>query len=192
MIRDVLSSQSDEEPRPIRMAAWIAIVTAATVAFSLSLACATPLAAVAALAGARVKLREGVWLVLAAWLANQLVGYCLLNYPRSWDSFAWGAALCVAGLSAALGAREAARMARAPLLIPPVAFLAAFLIYEAALFAATALLPSAAEAFSSTVIARIFMINAGAVIGLAAMRWLAVRIGLQPRNFPEHVALSPG
>jgi len=183
MKADVLSFRSNDESQPIRTAAWIVIVTTATIALSVNFACATPLAAVAALAGSHMKRHEGAWLVLTAWLANQLVGYYLLNYPRTWDSFAWGAAL---------GARGAAQTTRSPVLPSLTAFLVAFLIYEGALFAATAVLPSTAAAFSLPVIARILGINACAAVGLAAIHWLAVRIGLQPRRFAEHVALSHG
>jgi len=66
MKADDLSFFSNDESQPIRTAAWIVIVTAATIAFSLSFACATPLAAVAALAGLHMKRREGAWLVLTA------------------------------------------------------------------------------------------------------------------------------
>jgi hypothetical protein len=86
----------------------------------------------------------------------------------------------------------AARTTRSPVLSSLTAFLVAFLIYEGALFAATAVLPSSAAAFSLPVIARILGINVCAVVGLAAIHWLAVRIGLQPRRFAEHVALSHG
>jgi len=192
MKADILSFRSNDESQPIRTAAWIVIVITATIALSLSYACATPLAAVAALAGVHMKRHEGTWLVLTAWLANQLVGYYVLHYPRTWDSFAWGAAIGIASLLAALGARRAARRTRSPVLSSLTTFLVAFLIYEGALFAATAVLPSSAEAFSLPVIARILGINVCAVVGLAAIRWLAVKIGLQPHGFAEHIALSHG
>jgi hypothetical protein len=192
MKANVLSFRSNDQSQPIRTAAWIVIVTTASIALSLSFACATPLAAVATLAGVHMKRHEGAWLVLTAWLANQVVGYYVLHYPRTWDSFAWGAAIGIASLLAAFGARWAARTTRSPVLSSLTAFLVAFLFYEGALFAATAVLPSSAAAFSLPVIARIFGINACAATGLAAIHWLAVRIGLQPRRVAEHVALSHG
>jgi hypothetical protein len=192
MKADVLSLRWNNESQPVRTVVWIVIVTTATVLLSLSFSCATLLAAVAAFAGAHMKRREGAWLVLTAWLANQLVGYYLLHYPRTWDSFAWGAAIGIASLLAVLGAKGAAQTTRSPVLSLLVAFLVAFMIYEGALFAATAVLPSSAAAFSLPVIARIFEINAYAAVGLAAIHWLAVRIGLQPRSLAQHVALSHG
>jgi hypothetical protein len=192
MKADVLSLRWNNESQPVRTVVCIVIVTTATVLLSLSFSCATLLAAVAAFAGAHMKRREGAWLVLTAWLANQLVGYYLLHYPRTWDSFAWGAAIGIASLLAVLGAKGAAQTTRSPVLSLLVAFLVAFMIYEGALFAATAVLPSSAAAFSLPVIARIFEINACAAVGLAAIHWLAVRIGLQPRSLAQHVALSHG
>jgi hypothetical protein len=51
--------------------------------------------------------------------------------------------------------------------------------YEGALFAATAILPSSAAAFSLLVVARILAINAGAFAGLLVIQCLAVWFGLQ-------------
>jgi hypothetical protein len=186
------SFRSNNGPQPILTAGWIVVATVVAIAVSLSLACATPLAAVAAVGGARMKPREGLSLVLTAWLANQVVGYGLLHYPRTWDSFAWGDAIGIASLLAALGARGTARMSYSLPLAPVAAFLVAFLIYEGTLLTATALLPSSDAVFSLPVILRIFKINACAVIGLTAIHWLAVKIGPQPRDYPKQVALSHG
>jgi hypothetical protein len=58
--------------------------------------------------------------------------------------------------------------------------------------AASAILAEYENNFSLPVIARILRINACAAAGLAAIHGLAVRIGLQPRKFAEHVVLSHG
>jgi hypothetical protein len=51
------------------LALWIALVAALAVGASLAFACATPLAAIAALASLTMRRVEGVALVVTAWLA---------------------------------------------------------------------------------------------------------------------------
>jgi hypothetical protein len=169
----------------LRTSTWIAIVTASMIAFSFCFACATPLAAVAALAGSRMSLKDGAAVIIAAWLADQLIGYLVLGYPRTWDSFAWGATIGAASLLAGLAAASAARTVRQWWLSPCAALLAAFSVYEGALFAATVVLPSCAGAFSPSVIAHIQAINAGALVGLVAIHWLAASVGLEPDAAPQ-------
>ncbi len=158
---------------------WISIVTLSSIAFSIVLACATPFAALGALAGTRMRQGPALALVAAAWAANQLIGYFVLSYPRTWDSFAWGAAIGIAALLATIAARRAAQIAQHPVASALYAFAAAFAVYELALFTATAVLPSSAAAFSFSVVAPILAINAGAFAGLLVIQRFAVWLGLQ-------------
>jgi hypothetical protein len=174
----------------LRTTAWVAIVAASMIAFSFYFACATPLVAVAALAGSRMSRKDGAMLIIAAWLANQLIGYLVLNYPRTWDSYAWGATIGVASLLAGLAAAGAARSVRQWWLSACAALIAAFSVYEGALFAATVGLPSCAGAFSPSVIARILAINAGAMVSLVAIHWVAAFVGLEPHAAPQRTALT--
>jgi hypothetical protein len=180
--------RADEEL--LRTTVWVAIVTFSMVAFSFWFACATPLAAVGALAGSRMNRRDGATLIIAAWLANQLIGYLVLGYPRTWDSYAWGATIGVASLLAGLGATGAARTVRQWWLSPCAALIAAFSVYEGALFAATVVLPSCEGAFAPSVVARILATNAGAMVGLVAIQWLAAFVGLEPHAAPQRTALT--
>jgi hypothetical protein len=173
--------ESSDDQQPLKIIAWIAIVAISTVAFSLALACVTPLAAVAALAGARMTRWSGIALVLVAWFANQFVGYFVLTYPRTWDSFAWGAAIGVASVLAGLGARIATWSVHQALISAGLAFAVAFVVYEGVLFAWTAILPSGSDAFSFAVALQILVVNTIAAIGLFAIHMAAVKIGLQPR-----------
>jgi hypothetical protein len=174
----------------LRTTTWIVVVTASMIAFSFAFACATPLAAVAALAGSRMSRKDGATLIIAAWLASQLIGYLVLGYPRTGDSYAWGATIGVASLLAGLAAASAARTVRQWQLSPCAALIAAFSVYEGALFAATVVLPSCAGAFSPSVIARILAINAGAMVGLVAIHWLAAFVGLEPHAAPQRTLLT--
>lgn len=158
---------------------WIAIVSLASILFSLALACATPFAAMAAVAGAFLAPRPAAALVVFAWLANQAVGYLVLGYPTTWDSFAWGGAIgiaALAGVAAVIGLRNRVTDAATVLL---AGFLAAFAVYELVLFAFTAVLPSGDGAFSYAVVLQIFWTNAVA-LGLL----LAFHVVAQAAGFP--------
>jgi hypothetical protein len=169
---------SNARERAAALALWVALVAGLSVTGSLAFACAAPLAAIAALAATKMRAGEGVALVVAAWLANQIVGYVVLGYPQTWDSFAWGAAI---GTTAVIGfgaARAVVRPAMPELVALAVALGAAFIAYEATLFAATAVLPSGDEAFSLSVVARIFAINAIAFAGLVLLHRGAIALHL--------------
>jgi hypothetical protein len=59
-----------------------------------------------------------------------------------------------------------------------VAFLGAFAAYELALFAASFMLPTGAEAFSLPVVWRIFYVNVFALAGLVGAHRVATALGL--------------
>jgi hypothetical protein len=184
MIQRPFRFDFDNEPTVGKDAIWVTIVTLSSIAFSYVCACATPFAALGALAGTRMRLGAGLAVTLAAWAANQFIGFLILSYPRTWDSFSWGAAIGVAALLGTLAARWASALPRNVLAATLSAFVAAFAVYESALLAATLILPSSAAAFSLPVVARILIINAGAFAGLLVIQRLAVWFGLQqePRS----------
>jgi hypothetical protein len=159
-------------------ALWTAIVAGSSVLFSLALACATPFAAIAALAGTKMRPRAALALTGFAWLANQAVGYLVLGYPRTWDSFAWGAAIGLAALLATAAALALRERLRSAVITIACGFVAAFLVYETVLFSASAVLPSGDEAFSLAVVAEILRINVLALAGLLILERLAVATGL--------------
>lgn len=160
-----------------RTVVWIVLVTVSSVLFSLGFACATPFAAIAAVAGSRMSRNSALALVAATWLANQAVGYLLLDYPRTADSFGWGFAIGAGALLATLAVHTLGRFELRPLLQFAAAFAVAFAVYEGALFAATALLP-AGGGFSLAVIGYVAKINALGFIGLFALYQLSVAAGL--------------
>ncbi|MGO4560083.1 hypothetical protein [Mesorhizobium sp. 2RAF21] len=157
---------------------WIALVATGSALFSLALACATPFAAIATIAGTRMSVRLALTLTTVAWLVNQSTGYLLLDYPRTWDSFAWGAAIGLAASLAVGAVMLIRRWIASGLFALAGGFASAFLVYEAVLFFATALLPSGDEAFSFAVIAQILWTNLLALAGLLIFHRLAVAIGL--------------
>jgi hypothetical protein len=154
---------------------WLALLIAASVATSLGFACAVPLAAFAAAGALTLPRRDALLLVAAVWLANQVVGFAVLGYPWTVNCIAWGVALgAVALLSTVAALGVAGRLAAiGPVTRSVAAFLAAFVVYEGALFVVAALLLGGIEDFTPAIIARIFAINA---IGMAAL-FVANRLG---------------
>lgn len=158
---------------------WSALLIAASVAFSLGFACAVPFAGFAAFAALTANRSEALLLVFATFLANQCVGFGLLDYPRTAETFAWGGVLGAVSLLATLAADWAiARLPAGRLMPAAAAFVSAFIAYEGLLFAATAVSGDGFAAYTPLVIARILGINLAAFVGLLALHRLAGAVGL--------------
>jgi hypothetical protein len=170
-------------PRDWRHPLWLALLVAASVVFSLGLACAVPLAAFAAAAALSLSQRDAPLLTLLVWLANQLVGFALLDYPLTASTFAWGAVLGIVAILATWAAQWiAGRLANAGrTLIVTATFLTAFAVYEAALFGVSATMLGGAEIYTLAIQGRIFAINAAAFVGLLMLNQLAASVGLARR-----------
>jgi hypothetical protein len=171
-------------PLAARRWLWILLLTAASVFVTLGMACATPFAALATLAALHMSRRDGLRLIGVAWLADQVIGYGLLGYPRTGSSIAWGVALGVAAVLALVAARalaDALRAHAAPL-AGAAAFAGAFAVYQAVLLAATAVLPSGAEVFSLPIVAWVLRVNLLSLVGLLILHRLALWIGLVTRE----------
>jgi hypothetical protein len=125
------------------------------------LTCALPLAAFAAAAALSMSRRDAVLLILLVWLANQLVGFTVLDYPWTVSTFAWGAALGIVAILATMASQWTAKpLAHARRAVSfPATFLIGFTVYESILFAFSATFlgrrkftprPSRARSSSST------------------------------------------
>jgi hypothetical protein len=105
-----------------------AILAATTLTGSVVLACMMPFAAIAAIAGLAMPARRGLAAVGLCWLGNQVLGFGLMGFP--WDGATFAAGLSL--LAASLVAFAAARAVRGGAVL---AFPAAFVAFEASLFA---------------------------------------------------------
>jgi hypothetical protein len=162
-------------------AAVIALMIAASAALSFSFACALPLAAFATVAAMGLAPAVAIGAVLAVWLVNQVIGFACLGYATDASTFAWGAALgVIALLSFGAAATVLARVrgvAGAGL-----AFLAAFVTYEGAVYAGCLVSNCGVSDFTSANVTRIFLINAAAFGALIAIRAVALRAA--PKSAP--------
>jgi hypothetical protein len=132
---------------------------------------------------------EGAALVGTAWLTNQVIGYLVLGYPLAWDTAAWGILIGVASFAGLAAAGLVSRSNLSGAAGALLAFAAAFIAYEAVLYAATAVLPSDGT-FSAPVIAKILLINAVAFAGLLLFYWSAVALHvLRPAPGPTAAAV---
>jgi hypothetical protein len=162
---------------------WLGLLVGASLVFSLGLACAVPFAAFAAAAALSLSRRDALILILLVWLANQLVGFTLLDYPWTATTFAWGAALGIVAVLATLAGRWMVRrsMKAGDAVTFSATFLTAFAVYEAALFAISATLLGGTEIYTAAIQGRIFAINAAAFVGLLMLNHLAASVGLANR-----------
>jgi hypothetical protein len=174
-----------------RRPVWIALLVAASAAFSLGFACATPFVAFASIAALTMPRRDALLLIGLVWFANQAVGVGLLHYPWTADCLAWGVGLGIVSVLATFGADWAAKRFNAlpgPL-VWVVAFLFAFTLYEGLLFAASVTIQSGVENYTAAIVGRIFAINAAAFLGLllANRRRVSSGLAIEPTpRFAEH------
>jgi hypothetical protein len=93
--------------------AWIGLLGGSSIAFSLVFACATPFVALVTLAALNMNRRDALIVSGTVWIANQAVGYGILGYPHTPNSYAWGIAIGIAVFLALLSAQSVgARLAR--------------------------------------------------------------------------------
>ena len=146
-----------------------ALLTLSCALASFALACATPFAAFAVVAAAMMPLRPALLVVTGAWLVNQTIGFCTLNYPVDANTILWGFAIGAAALAATLVSALVLRAlpkARTPFALA-LAIVGAYATYELALFAVTPFLGGKA-AFAAAVIGRLGVLSVAWLIGLVA------------------------
>jgi hypothetical protein len=165
---------------------WLALLVATSVAFTLAFACAVPLAAFASLAALTLNRRDALLLAGGIWFANQCVGFGMLDYPWTVETLAWGIVLGVVALLSVLAAEWPVRHFTGTTACG-LAFLAAFAAYEGSLFAVSLSVHNGTEAFTPTVIGRVFAINAVAFVGLFAVDRLGIMAGLAKRPAPRFI-----
>jgi hypothetical protein len=158
---------------------WFGLLLGASAAFSLGLACATPFAAFGAAAVLTLSRREALVLILSVWLANQIIGFAVLDYPWTAGTFGWGIALAVAVVVATLAGEWTARhlVVASRAVKDGVILLLSFVLYEAVLYAVAAVLLGGTGDFAAAVLGQIFAINAAVFIGLLLLNHFGISAG---------------
>lgn len=160
---------------------WLTLLIVSSVAFTFWFECAVPFAAFAAATALTLPRRDAVLLMLGVWLANQLTGFLFMDYPWDANTFAWGAALGAVALISLLSARWiVARFSNSsPVLSITLAFMVAFVAYEASGYIASLVL-GGVENYTLAIQSRIFVLNVGALIGLFALNHIGSTLQLMP------------
>ncbi|WP_439569404.1 hypothetical protein [Sphingopyxis sp.] len=171
-------------------ALWVALLTAASTATTLALACATPFPALAALAAVHMRRREGVALMLLAWLASQFVGFFLLGYPRDGSTLAWGFALGTAAVGSALAGYAAVRALnyRSVAARLALAYAAGFTAYKGIIVSWALVLGGLHTATAPDLLAEQFIRNGAILIGLYALYRVLVAAGVPAPPQPAQSA----
>ena len=116
---------------------WAGVLATSSVLGSLALACMFPFAAIATLLAATLPFRKALAWMGAVWFTNQLVGYLVLGYPQTANSFGHGLAIGVTALATLWVAKKVFTLRGDQSLVTSViAFGAAFVAFETLLFVA--------------------------------------------------------
>jgi hypothetical protein len=163
-----------------RHSLWIVSLVAASVLLTLGFACALPIAAFATIAALTAGRREALAIMGAIWFANQAFGFAFLHYPADAVTLAWGGALGAIALLSCEVARSVLRRLKG-VAGSGLAFLAAFVAYEGAIFLICLATGRGADDFTASIVSRIFVINACAFLALLAWSRLCATFGLDGR-----------
>lgn len=173
-----MSSQAST-PQDDRRAVWLcgAILAVACASSSLVFACATPFAAFAVLAAAVLPLRRAHAVVAFAFAVNQVIGFCVLDYPRTANAALWGVGMIAAALiTTAVAAALFRRLSGwGTFAIYPVALVGCFAVYEIVMLAMTPAL-GGVEAFSPDIVGQLAFVNAIWLAGLIVAYELLRRV----------------
>lgn len=149
---------------------WMAILTLAVVGVTVALSCVTPFAALAVALAGTVGLRASLRVMIAVWLANQIIGFGLFHFPRTPDTFLMGMAIGAAAVTGTIAAWAVlGRMRTRPVLLRlGAALLASFAAFELALLVAVVFLGDL-ETFRPAIVAELGLVNAISLVGMVAL-----------------------
>ena len=149
---------------------WMALIGALSIGGTLAFACGAPFAAIAALAAIGLNRVEGLLTVLAAWILNQLFGFAVLGYPMEGLSLVWAALIGAAMVAGFVAARLSASVT-SPSVAAALAFAAAFIVFQGAIFA-SGLVLGGSEAFTIEAIAWVLALNGLAYAGFLTLHFV--------------------
>lgn len=159
---------------------WIVLITAASAVTSLALACATPFAALAAIGALYLRRRDGVAMVVLAWIVSHTIGFGLLHYPHDPRTLTWAVGVGCAAVAAALAAYPIHSLLKdRPLPLRMAAtYVAAFIGFKVVILLFSLGLGSGAAALSTSVITRQFLRDGAILLALVALYHVLIAIGL--------------
>ena len=166
---------------------WIVILALAAVGATVALSCVTPFAALAVALAGTVGLRASIRVMIAVWLANQIIGFGLFHFPRTPGAFLVGLAIGGAAIACTVAAWAIVNRLRTwpPLFRLSVALLVSFVTYELTLFAVVVFLGDP-ETFRPAIVAELGFINLLSLAGMILLNEILAafcrpRLGRIPR-----------
>lgn len=149
---------------------WTMTLTLAVIGATFALSCLTPFAALAVALAGTVGLRAALRVMIAVWLANQVIGFGFFDFPLTVNTLLFGGAIGAAAVVTTIVASVVLKyMAfRAAPLRLGVALLVSFAAYE------TTLLPAGVffgdlETFRPAIVAQLGFINGVALAGMVML-----------------------
>lgn len=172
-------------------ALWTVLLTLASTATTLVLACATPFPALAALAATQMRAKNGIALMVLTWVASQTVGFALLGYPHDAKTIAWGLALGMAAVASVIAARGVVERAgvTSPLVQIALAYVVAAIAFKLVILLWSFGLGGVATTLSPSINTRQIVRNAAILAGLWVLYRGLVAIGV-PRAPRETAAVA--
>jgi len=155
---------------------WLALLVAASLAFTFGFACAVPFAAFGAVAAMTLPRRDALLLIVALWLVNQIVGFAFLHYPWDAMTLTWGAILGGIAVLSTVAAQAAIRQ-QGIVVTATASIAAAFIAYEGGLYLISLTVMGGIEDFTAAIVVRILEINAAGFAGLLACGALIAAAG---------------
>jgi len=150
---------------------WLGLLILVSAAITLGYTCITPFAAFAVIATVTLSRRDAVMLTVALWLTNQAVGFGVLDYPWTARTLAWGLAIGAGAVIGTLAAYWTVRRLGSfhSLARTVAAFVAAFVLYQLAVYVAAVSMLGGTEAFSIQIISQVLVVNAVTLVGLLGL-----------------------
>jgi hypothetical protein len=163
---------------------WSAGLVALVLGGCLLAGCLEPLVAVAVIAAGALPLGRALLLTAAVWLAGQVIGFGLHDYPRDAQTISWGVGLGVAALVAVLAAAATlpAFAGKPAWLRAGAAFVTAFVANQAVILGVEQVVTGACE-IRPGVISLVGAVNAGWLAGLLALDRVLHRTALPLPTF---------
>jgi hypothetical protein len=165
---------------------WLVLLGAASFLTTFALACATPVAAFAALAALYMRRKQAMILLAMVWLAGQAVGFGFLHYPLGAGTLVWSAALLICAFFTLEVAMIVARQVeiRGPAVRAITVLAAAMIAFKIAIYLFGLVLGGNAGAFAPAVVFKFAWTNLASFIFLLVLHKIAMTVGLVARSGP--------
>ncbi|MDQ2763221.1 MAG: hypothetical protein M3Y22_06920 [Pseudomonadota bacterium] len=168
--------------------AWPFAFAATALFGTLASACMMPFVAIAVATAATMNRRQAIVTILGIWAINQMLGFGLMGFPLTRYALSWGLALGVGSMVAMLVASRILATGPALGVRLPIAFLAAFAVYEGGLFV-FALVAGGTGTFTAPIVLSILSNDAMWFTGLVALHLMLARTA--PKLFGASFAPRP-